>query len=605
MKIKLNILEAEFNLQEMDFLFGILIMKHDSGRRVWASSALDISGEDRCGVMSVCYRGECIYFLVSQADGNAIRKRLCSHEDGTESFTMELVSCSELISRGYQSVVLQLLLNSVPAVGGDPLCDAANLTGRLLCHHSAWKSKDGFGKPLHVAMEIRIDRNMCAELPVTTFSCTEREKDYKKRPFYQLEKNGSMKRIYKPKKSVYVMKRFDSGRSDVPFLLLKDEDAYGRCKVGVLNRMLEKFDALHGRYCSLSFREVETDTVSSVEDAISRIRENNKGILEDWLDKCRGVRVKDLIGSSASASAARMLREMLGEHHSPDGDCELHLVHEKEWYSGKGMEDPYSSSSGVSVQHVALETIMSEGELLPSASAVLENCISNLIVKDDLCKGRMSLGKGLLDEGVRYAFGTVVGFPKEGEEQDDRNNRIVVFMEVCDGRISFREGRLGSADVLLDADLSSVALAWEDEFCGMVFKDQSVMAICDTGLFTIPELRLIREELKRNSMDGSFTKKNKISRGKEARRRFFGAVTDINVFRMDGSDSRYYNVGVIGKGMNSKIPHASRVREIRLLEGEDFSDEILPMMTELHVRNGQMSVLPFPFKYLREAVEFE
>ena len=55
--------------------------------------------------------------------------------------------------------------------------------------------------------------------------------------------------------------------------------------------------------------------------------------------------------------------------------------------------------------------------------------------------------------------------------------------------------------------------------------------------------------------------------------------------------------------MQSKIPRAATIRTIY----PDFSGgkdteivKLLPLLSATFVRNGQYTVLPFPFKYLRE-----
>ena len=128
-------------------------------------------------------------------------------------------------------------------------------------------------------------------------------------------------------------------------------------------------------------------------------------------------------------------------------------------------------------------------------------------------------------------------------------------------------------------------------------KGNSMMVLEDTAMFTIPEIEALRQEMARNANDKA---KSKVSRSADARRKFFTAVTDINRFRMNGYDEFLYNVGIIGSGMNTTIQRGSRVRRLRLINGKDFSEDLLVMLTDAHVRNGQMTVLPFPFKYINE-----
>lgn len=81
------------------------------------------------------------------------------------------------------------------------------------------------------------------------------------------------------------------------------------------------------------------------------------------------------------------------------------------------------------------------------------------------------------------------------------------------------------------------------------------------------------------------------------------SITDIRYYKE--GDTICYFVGVKGKGMQSKIPRAATIRKIY----PDLSDrrdteilKLLPLLSATFVRNGQYTVLPFPFKYLREFI---
>lgn len=69
----------------------------------------------------------------------------------------------------------------------------------------------------------------------------------------------------------------------------------------------------------------------------------------------------------------------------------------------------------------------------------------------------------------------------------------------------------------------------------------------------------------------------------------------------DESGKQYYFVGTIGEGMRWNIPRAANIRCIEGYEGAQLLfDKLLPTMNVTFVHNGQLTVLPFPFKYLRE-----
>ena len=66
---------------------------------------------------------------------------------------------------------------------------------------------------------------------------------------------------------------------------------------------------------------------------------------------------------------------------------------------------------------------------------------------------------------------------------------------------------------------------------------------------------------------------------------------------------QFYFVGTIGEGMRWNIPRAANVRCIEGYNNAPLMfEQLLPTMSVSFVRNGQLTVLPFLFKYLREYV---
>lgn len=71
---------------------------------------------------------------------------------------------------------------------------------------------------------------------------------------------------------------------------------------------------------------------------------------------------------------------------------------------------------------------------------------------------------------------------------------------------------------------------------------------------------------------------------------------------LDGHTFVYY-VGAKGKNKKKKYPNACCMRKVISLGEKLEYEEVLPLMAVEFVRNSQYTVLPFPFKYLREYVE--
>ena len=117
--------------------------------------------------------------------------------------------------------------------------------------------------------------------------------------------------------------------------------------------------------------------------------------------------------------------------------------------------------------------------------------------------------------------------------------------------------------------------------------------IKDTGIITLPEAKEIKKLL---------TSGDTKLRGKERREELLSSCLDIKTYMED--DKQYYYVGTIGEGMRWNIPRAANVRCIEGYQGAPLMfDKLLPTMNVTFVHNGQLTVLPFPFKYLREYVD--
>ena len=80
------------------------------------------------------------------------------------------------------------------------------------------------------------------------------------------------------------------------------------------------------------------------------------------------------------------------------------------------------------------------------------------------------------------------------------------------------------------------------------------------------------------------------------------SVTDIKYFG-ESDNVKYYFVGDMAKGLRGAMPHSCVIRQVYSPENNGvFFDELLPLMNVTFVQNNRLTVLPFPFKYLREYI---
>ena len=85
----------------------------------------------------------------------------------------------------------------------------------------------------------------------------------------------------------------------------------------------------------------------------------------------------------------------------------------------------------------------------------------------------------------------------------------------------------------------------------------------------------------------------------------FSASLNIKYFGANESEAHYF-VGERQGAIQFSINNACHLRKIVAVNGSILIfKEILPTMDVDFVRTGQSTVLPFPFKYIREYAQFE
>lgn len=213
-----------------------------------------------------------------------------------------------------------------------------------------------------------------------------------------------------------------------------------------------------------------------------------------------------------------------------------------------------------------------------------------MLIKDDLVKQRISLfdwSKLGLEEDIDF-----------GIEVTDEQNTKYIFMTIHpNGTFNISEQTLNlfeankynqCVEIFENAKINS-------EKVHGIIRDAlgNINIIKDTGWFAIPEIHSIKYELANG---------NTKLRGKEKRDELLSSCLDIKMFN-DGV-SEYYFVGTIGNGMRWLINRAANIRMIEPFEDSSLMfEKLLPLMNVTFVHNGQLTIIPFPFKYLREYIK--
>lgn len=585
-KLKINKIRIDnFDFEAFSKEYTILRLESKNSKYVYGAEILDTLKKEDSGAMSICYRGGNIYVLVSSKDEESV-KRTCSRLITTG----ELKAPWPVSAESIPSIAVQLLINCLPGIGRLPDVSYVNLTGQMYCHHVAWEKKG-----VYVVLRITVKKDLSLVAEADSFSKKPATYEIKgKRPVYVLDEQGYMQRTFDfGQKDLYMNKRFDNGKASIPFLNIQNEAEFLKTKMGVLSRVMDQYNETFGAFHRLEFFEVE------VENRMAKTRtEFQKMIKEprtEWVNT-NGITIEDAVGDEYSKGQITRIKEFIESEYGDvikraDSGSKLRLIHDRQWFEDNRKEDHHILSSEEGVQQITIETVSETKKLDP----IINTCINNLIIKDDLTRGRLSIGKLELDKDI--IFGVQAKTP-----DDKTGKKHYLFLTISkDGSITAEKHEVNPFGDDKEDKLIDILLNLRDEdsrdLRGIIQYGDSIATLFDTSMFTISENDLIQAQMKENAGTG---RSSLVERTEENREVALVAITDINSFTFEGTSDSFYNVGVLGGGMQTSIKDASLIRRIHTEAGEDISQILLPMMCEGHVRNEQLTVVPFPFKYLNE-----
>ena len=87
-------------------------------------------------------------------------------------------------------------------------------------------------------------------------------------------------------------------------------------------------------------------------------------------------------------------------------------------------------------------------------------------------------------------------------------------------------------------------------------------------------------------------------KGKDVLEELMGGALGIRQFTQ--GNAQYYYGGRRPKSLQHSLPHACRIRKVTSTGEVPHFERYLPLLEVEFVRTGAWTVLPFPFKYLRE-----
>lgn len=544
-------------------------------------------------VLSVVYeRGNSFYMMLRKSNDNIFNiNKALKRLPGTNNISMSPVAIGSVP----QNIMVQLLFNSLGTYEGKIL-GFHNVTGHFYIHHPKWiKSKQ------IITIELKVTKEMVLDWSVRTFTSVSQQKFIKfgKRKFdeypeYVLSKDLILKRVEKGTcQDAYILRQIGEKKSNIKFLDIDTLDGFQKTKMGILCACIDKFNTQFKDVAHVSFDSFSDYQEESVSTSMVRTMEKR---FDELASSCRIILV-DNIMDTTSPKSLEVLKKKLKERFNceisvlkrPKSDSiNIVLIHEDAEYKDKN--DPHDKQyKGCAVQHVTIETIahlMDAGnDEVSGWKSVLDCLMQEVLIKKDLADNRISMVNW---QDYHFSDDLLFGICQKNEDGAKR----YYFMRIRpDGVFTVveQENSLFEQNEYQDC----INIFGHDDVVGVVKKGNDINVIHNTKLRTIPEIELIKERLQNND--------NKL-RNKTSREDLFPAITDIKCFANDGHSLCYFS-GIIGAGMKSVIQTAANIRMVDSYRNSNlFFPDLLKLMAVTFVRNRQLTVMPFPFKYLLEYI---
>ena len=547
-------------------------------------------------VCSVLFKsGKEIFVLMKSNDTNiSLLKDAILKADGADRITISRVAPNSL----KEDIVFQLMLNSLGNYES-PLLKFNNLTGHLYCFHPNWlirgrKSEADviFKVP---CLELRLSPAFRLNMEVHTFTSEllRNKIEFKKKKFEEYPKyvfsahNTLRRRLNNDTGYAFIMRQTKNSKTEIAFLDIQNIDRFNQSKMGILTTVLESFNK---KFSNIACLEFESITNYSSLDYTRSVANENKHVIANLLS-VKPIKIVDCINDEYSKIFCKEICDLLFSKYGVKASSgkriskshlNIRVIHNAAYYTDS--EDPHQIFHNVAVQHITFEDFSECSEF------AISTVIHEMLIKDDIVNRRISLF-----DWEALGFEEDIDF---GIEVTDEQSTKYIFMTVHpDGTFNISEQTLNlfeanrynqCVEIFENAKINS------EKIHGII-RDTSgnVNAIKDTGWFTVPEIYNIKAELSHG---------NTKLRGKEKRDELLLSCLDIKMFK-DGN-SEYYFVGTIGNGMRCLINRAANIRKIEPFEDSTLMfEQLLPLMNVTFVHNGQLTIIPFPFKYLREYIK--
>ncbi len=395
-----NAFHAEYDYEAIDRDYIILRVTKES-RNLDRTNVLDIPLLEwkACAVQYSFGRDAFVLFRKGSVDVDAFRMQIQEHFPEVSVRRIDVLDAEARKDFYYNDRLLaQLLMNSLKMPQNDQLT-YHNLTGKLFYLDPSWILKDRKTKRpfMLYALEVHLSPGMYLKLKVKTFKQKPSNNYSAEREYILDPKTHQLRKRLKSDEKlglVFTEGSFENKRNTVDYLNFQSFEAYRKCKLGVLYRILRDVKEKLGAYLTLTpqYRE----DVQSFE--IPKIQK--RALNEEYLTSLmkRPFHLIDDAGTERSAAMAEQIRQQLKDYYglTVSGSTwnsqayHIRLIHDEEYYSERKLSDPHSQIPyGMIVQHMTEEQELQQGKR--KATPAINKVLQELLIKEDVQRGKLRL----------------------------------------------------------------------------------------------------------------------------------------------------------------------------------------------------------------------
>ncbi len=526
----------------------------------------------------------------------------------------------------YPHSLIQIMFNGLAKSSKNE--NVSNLGGKL--YYFSEKSKDGRQV---FCVEVKISNGYAISLSGKTFTRTTMSTG---RPEYILQANNTLKLHSKSDGAVdfYTPYQYQDTRHQVTFLDVSGISKFESSKVGILSRLLEKFKKQYG--IQLKIKEENDWEKLDVKSATTQKRDHLRRI-KNILDGKKINIVNAIAGDENAMSFCQKLKDVIertfiDEMYFLKGDRKLNfsvevrekedegalnfrIIHSKSYYENQKEKDAYKLYPNVPVQHITIDDFprrsrdskdgkRKKGD--PEESACIA-ALNDLIVKYDLIANRersisiTDWNSYHYENDWKFYFCYEKEIETEEKKTVKENHYYLMHIEPngCFGvrEICERDAEYAQYDEIFSMNNMKAERhnRSDEKYSGLVMDSEGdINIIQESPNFMLPSISEINDALKNEG----------ISRKKDDLEKYFGACLDIYYRNSIEEKDEFYSVGQIGSGMNTTVERSAKIRKIIPYKNSKlFFRNVLDTMNVTFVRNGQLTIVPFPFKYIREWIE--